>query len=575
MTATSTVDLRRYFETFYREGGEFQSEEYQDSKEFDHCWKHLRTGIVVWKDAIDLSARPGAKAFFHYTGELAFRNITALEKEAAEVWASLKTEGESANAWWGHGVYSVPKSPDKWANQMELLDNNFRDMMKRDVALHGEEYVKREYPPRASFCIPLLIDPENAYDISVRPTPEMEAAGKPPGRNLGGKLLNEPWQPERCCVVLRVAGDGVANARARLLDALRAREAAAQSPGLKIIAKARLGDALRERGYFSESKILLTDVLEAREHTLGAEHPDTLGSVSNLAICLRQMGQLKDAEVLCRKALEAQERGLGAKHPSTLGSVNSLALCLRQMGQLKDAEVLWRRALEAQERSLGAKHPSTLVSVNNLATCLSDMGQQKDAEVLYRRALEAQERSLGAKHPSTLVSVNNLATCLSDMGQQKDAEVLYRRALEARERTLGAEHPSTLVSVSNLATCLREMRQLKDAEVLHRRALEAKERTLGAEHPSTLVSVNNLATCLSDMGQRKDAEVLHRRALEARERTLGAEHPDTLESRNNLAVCLIEMESRNNMGQPKRSTGELWNCLNGIASKCLSLSLFR
>ena len=146
--------------------------------------------------------------FFYYTEELPFRNITALEKEAAEVWASLKTEGESANAWWGRGVYSVPKSPDKWANQMELLDNNFRDMMKRDVALHGEEYVKREYPPRASFCIPLLIDPENAYDISVRPTPEMEAAGKPPGTNLGGKLLNEPAQPERCCVVLQESFEG-------------------------------------------------------------------------------------------------------------------------------------------------------------------------------------------------------------------------------------------------------------------------------------------------------------------------------------------------------------------------------
>ena len=390
MTATSTVDdLRRYFESFYREGGEFQSEEYEDSEDFDHSWKHLRTGIVVWKDAIDLSARPGAKAFFHYTGELAFRNITALEKEAAEVWASLKTEGESANAWWGRGVYSVPKSPDRWADQMELLDNNFRNMMRRDMALHGEEYVKREYPPRASFCIPLLIDPENAYDISVRPTPEMEAAGKPPGMNLGDKLLNEPGQPERCCVVLRVAGeDGVANARARLLDALRAREAAAQSPGLKIIAKARLGDALRKRGYFPESKILLTDVLEARERTLGAEHPSTLDSVNNLAICLKNMGQLKDAEVLHRRALEAHERTLGAGHPDTLGSVNNLAVCLRAMGQLKDAEALYRRALEAHERTLSAEHPSTLATVNNLAECLRAMGQLKDAEVLYRRASE-------------------------------------------------------------------------------------------------------------------------------------------------------------------------------------------
>ena len=426
MTATSTVDdLRRYFESFYREGGEFQSEEYEDSEDFNHSWKHLRTGIIVWKDAIDLSARPGAKAFFHYTGELAFRNITALEKEAAEVWASLKTEGESANAWWRRGVYSVPKSPDKWANQMELLDNNFRNMMKRDVALHGEEYVRRVYPPRASFCIPLLIDPENAYDISVRPTPEMEAAGKPPGTNLGGKLLNEPGQPERCCVVLRVAGeDGVANARARLLDALRAREAPAQSPVLKIAAKARLGVALRKRGYFPESKILLTHVLEARERTLGADHPDTLVSVNNLAVCLKHMGQLKDAEVLYRRALEARERALDAEHPSTLISVNNLAVCLQDRGQLKDAEVLHMRALEAQERTLGVEHLSTLGSVNNLAECLQARGQLKDAEVLYRRALEALERTLGVEHPSTLVSVNNLAECLREMGQLKDAEVL-------------------------------------------------------------------------------------------------------------------------------------------------------
>ena len=558
--ATSTVDdLRRYFESFYREGGEFQGEEYEDSEDFDHSWKHLRTGIVVWKDAIDLSAGPGAKAYFHYTGELPFRNITALEKEAAEVWASLKTEGESANAWWGRGVYSVPKSPDQWAGQMELLDNNFRNMMRRDVELHGEEYVRRVYPPRASFCIPLLIDPENAYDISVRPTPEMEAAGKPPGTNLGGKLLNEPGQPERCCVVLRVAGeDGVTNARSRLIDTLRAREAAAQSPGLKIDAKARLGNALRKRGYFSESKILLTDVLETLERTLSAEHPKTLASVNDLAKCLRAMGQLKDAEPLCRRALEAREHTLGAEHPSTLNSVNNLAVCCHDMGQLKDAEALYRRALEVCERILGAEHPSTLASVNNLAICLQTRGQLKDAEALYRRALEASDRTLGAEHPSTLNSVNNLAVCCHDMGQLKDAEALYRRALEVCERILGAEHPSTLASVNNLAICLQTRGQLKDAEALYRRALEAQERTLGAEHPYTLNSVNNLGLCLEARGQLKDAEALYRRALEARERTLGAEHPSTLDSVKNLAICL-------------KAKGTVCSCLN----LCSCLNMFR
>ena len=56
-----------------------------------------------------------------------------------------------------------------------------------------------EYPPRAGFCIPIIVDPANAYDVAVRPTPEMEAAGKEPGRNLADKLLNEPGMPTRTC----------------------------------------------------------------------------------------------------------------------------------------------------------------------------------------------------------------------------------------------------------------------------------------------------------------------------------------------------------------------------------------
>ena len=48
------------------------------------------------------------------------------------------------------------------------------------------------------------------------------------------------------------------------------------------------------------------DLWRPSERTLGAEHPDTLVSVHNLATCLQARGQLKDAEVLYRRALDAQ-----------------------------------------------------------------------------------------------------------------------------------------------------------------------------------------------------------------------------------------------------------------------------
>ena len=95
------------------------------------------------------------------------------------------------------------------------------------------------------------------------------------------------------------------------------------------------------------------------------------------------------AEPLYRRALEGQERTLGAEHPDTLVSVNDLAISLQAIGLPKAAEPLYSRAFEHT-----AEHPETLVSVSNLARCFEAMGQQKDAETLYRRALEGQERTL-------------------------------------------------------------------------------------------------------------------------------------------------------------------------------------
>jgi hypothetical protein len=48
------------------------------------------------------------------------------------------------------------------------------------------------------------------------------------------------------------------------------------------------------------------------------------------------MGLLEDAEPLYRRGLEARERTLGAEHPDTLVLAKNLALCLKARCQLKD-----------------------------------------------------------------------------------------------------------------------------------------------------------------------------------------------------------------------------------------------
>jgi tetratricopeptide (TPR) repeat protein len=303
----------------------------------------------------------------------------------------------------------------------------------------------------------------------------------------------------------------------------------------------RTGGFLEGSGNAAAALPLFRRALEANERVLGAEHPDTLTSVNNLALCLRTLGDAPAALPLFRRALEARERVLGAEHPITLDSVSNLAVCLQTLGDAPAALPLYRRALEARERVRGPEHPDTLDSVNNLAVCLHALGDAPAALPLFRRALEARERMLGAEHPDTFASVNNLAACLEMLGDAPAALPFYRRALDGSERVLGPEHPETLTSVNNLALCLQALGDIPTALPLYRRALEACERVLGAEHPDTLTSVNNLAFCLQALGDAPAALPLHRRALEANERVRGAEHPYTLLSVHNLGCCLFRL----------------------------------
>ncbi|POF29862.1 CHAT domain-containing tetratricopeptide repeat protein [Roseibium marinum] len=296
---------------------------------------------------------------------------------------------------------------------------------------------------------------------------------------------------------------------------------------------------LYQAGNYSEALKFAQSTLTKAEAALGAEHPDTLTSVNNLAGLYESTGRYGEAEPLYKRALEASERVLGAEHPDTLTSVNNLAFLYERTGRYGEAEPLYKLALEARERVLGAEHPDTLSSVNNLAGLYESTGRYGEAEPLYKRALEARERVLGAEHPNTLTSVNNLAGLYESTGRYGEAEPLYKRALEASERVLGAEHPDTLISVNNLAALYESTGRYGEAEPLYKRALEASERVLGAEHPDTLSSVNNLAALYESTGRYGEAEPLYKRALEASKRVLGAEHPDTISTQGNLSALLV------------------------------------
>ena len=586
---TRTKNLREYFEKHYREGGHFCHSDYEVFGDVTiFTWMHKPTGIQVWRDAIDLTSGDGGQVFFHYTSELAFGNITHPSKEAAEIWASLRTEGPSANAWWGKGIYTVPLPPDQWESREQLLDNNFRNMMQRDRdsddPQKGPAYVDREYPKRAAFCVPILIDPANAFDVSIRATPEMEAAGKEPGRNLANKLLNEPGKPPRSCVVLRVSGEhGVQHARAQLLNTLRQRVRLAPAD---LNAKQRLATTLRLRGFYQEALPVAQELVELCASTYGPESAKGLVFHSTLTAILCDMCNLREAEKIGREIFDAYLKAFGPEHELTVFSMGELAVTFSKMeGREGEAVELYREVLAFREKRLGPSHVATLRTMTNLAITLNEMDNHQEAIELHRRALEAREKTLGPEHPETLQSVSHLAVALHGRGDLSEALALQRRALEARERHLGPQHPSSQKSLERIVSILGDMINKEEApgEIvelccelvtsrvttfgpehqhamscigdlalrignmenhrakaveLYRQIVASQERCLGPSHVDTLRTMTNLAITLNDMDNHQEAIELHRRALEAREKTLGPEHPETLQSVSHLAVAV-------------------------------------
>ena len=308
---------------------------------------------------------------------------------------------------------------------------------------------------------------------------------------------------------------------------------------LKLLEKSAL--SLYSDGRYTKAREQLVQLAEIKGDVLGKENPNTLYSVSWLAVVLRQEGRYEEAERLHRQALDGYEKVLGKEDLHTLESVYWLAVVLRDQGRYEEAEGLQRRALDGYEKLLGKENQSTLKSANELAVVLWRQGRYNEAERLHRRTLDGYEKVLGKEDQSTLASANDLALVLWGRGKYEEAEILQRRALEGYEKALGTGHPFTLKSVSNLAGVLWARGKYEEAEQMNRRALEGREKVLGNEHPDTLESVYCLAYLYHQCKRYDAASELYERACDGFKRTLGPNHPTTVACSNNLSEMVQDM----------------------------------
>jgi tetratricopeptide (TPR) repeat protein len=312
----------------------------------------------------------------------------------------------------------------------------------------------------------------------------------------------------------------------------------------------RLGRCQESLGQYAPAETSHRKASSLRKEVLGPEHPDTLTSMSNLALVLGSQGKYEDAEAMNQQTLARREKVLGLEHLDTLTSMSNLALVLGRQGKYEDAEAMNRQTLARREKVLGPEHPDTLTSMSNLALVLGNQGKYEDAEAMNRQTLARYKEVLGPEHPFTLTSMSNLALVLDSQGKYEDAEAMNQQTLARREKVLGFEHPDTLMSMSNLALVLGRQGKYEDAEAMNRQTLARREKVLGLEHPDTLMSVYCLAYLLTKQHRVDESLLLYQRASSGYNTTLRKDHPTTKACDQHYAELCALQEQHQLAGSP-------------------------
>ena len=294
-------------------------------------------------------------------------------------------------------------------------------------------------------------------------------------------------------------------------------------------------------GSWDEKEKVLNAAINERKAMLGSGHPDTLGTMNNLALTYQHQGKWDEAEKLQVEVMNAQKVKLGslADH-HTLTAMNNLASIYLNQGRWDEAEKLQVQVLNTEKVKLGSDHPDTLITMNNLASTFGNQGRWDEAEKLEVEVMNIQKAKLGSDHPHTLAAMSNLAFTYQNQGRLDEAEKLHVEVMDKKKVKLGSDHPGTLTTMNNLALTYQKQGRWDEAEKLQVEVMNTWKVKLGLHHPDTLTAMSNLALTYCKQGRWDEAETLQIEVMHATKAKLGLYNTGTLTAMNNLALTYYD-----------------------------------
>jgi tetratricopeptide (TPR) repeat protein len=124
-----------------------------------------------------------------------------------------------------------------------------------------------------------------------------------------------------------------------------------------------------------------------------------------VAVCLNALAQvveIQESMRLLQRALAIDRKALGARHPQTATTETNLAGKLVHVRRYDEALAAAADALSVFGETLGPNHPRRAIAASIMAFALEAKGERARAEKMYRLALAIDEAAYGPQNPQTI-----------------------------------------------------------------------------------------------------------------------------------------------------------------------------
>jgi tetratricopeptide (TPR) repeat protein len=209
-----------------------------------------------------------------------------------------------------------------------------------------------------------------------------------------------------------------------------------------------------DAGNFNAALPMAVQVVELSRSRFGAEAPEMVNPLSNLATTqmrLREFGPALDSYREAVKLLELQGDGTNLK---LIEPLHGMGVALRSLGRDDDAIVPLKRAVDIIRNRNGLYADAQLPMLNALIDCYMTVGRNEEATREHQYAYTVAETTYGKDNLRLLKPLDKFARWQETLGNYTAARALHARAVEIAD----ANSPRSLLAIDGLRGIARSFR---------------------------------------------------------------------------------------------------------------------